>query len=73
MAIGMVWVFPGILPANMKVAPNSPNARARLKILPDIRALEAKGIEIKKKMAHSSAPSTLLLLQFHDLYLEILI
>ena len=57
MAIGMVWVFPGILPANMKVAPNSPNARARLKILPDIRALEAKGIEIKKKMAHSSAPS----------------
>ena len=50
MAVGRVWVFPGILPANIKVAPNSPNARARLKILPDIKDLEAKGIDIKKKM-----------------------
>ena len=55
----MVWVFPGILPANIKVAPNSPKARAKLNILPEIRALEAKGMEIKRKIFHSLAPSTL--------------
>lgn len=34
-AVGAVWVFPGILPANMSVAPNSPNALAKLSMNPE--------------------------------------
>lgn len=51
--------FSGMLPANIKVAPNSLNARARLNILPEISAFEARGIEINKKILHSFAPSIL--------------
>jgi hypothetical protein len=33
-ASGMVWVTPGMLPANVMVAPNSPSARAQLMAAP---------------------------------------
>ena len=58
MASGAVCVLPGIFPANINVAPNSPNARAKLKIPPDIMALAASGMEMNSKTFHSLAPST---------------
>ena len=59
MAVGIVCVSPGIFPANINVAPNSPNARAKLNMLPEMSDFEARGIEIYKKILHSLAPSIL--------------
>ena len=55
----MVWVCPGILPATIKVAPNSPKARAKDKTIPAIIPLLAKGKLIRQKIDHSEAPKVL--------------
>ena len=60
-AIGIVWVFPGILPASIKVAPNSPRARAYDNNNPDIRPGLAKGSMIRQKSSISEAPRVLAL------------
>ena len=42
-AIGIVSVFPGIAPASVTVAPNSPRAFAQHRITEAIRPFNAKG------------------------------
>ena len=45
MAMGSVWTFP----ATMRVAPNSPKALAKLRIVPAASPLQARGRETRKK------------------------
>ena len=52
----MVWVFPGILPANIKVAPNSPRERAKERMIPAIIPGQARGTVTRQKICHSGAP-----------------
>ena len=54
--MGIVSVLPGIAPASMIVAPNSPKARAKLNKLPAIKPGRAKGSRIRQKIVHSEAP-----------------
>ena len=56
-AIGMVCVRPGMLPASIKVAPNSPRARAKARTVPAITPGPASGNNTRRKTAHSLAPS----------------
>ncbi len=42
-ASGIVWVTPGMLPANVMVAPNSPSARAQVIAAPASREGKASG------------------------------
>src|SRR5690606_15823218 len=58
MAVAVVWVLPGMLPANMRVAPNSPSARAKLRIAPAMMDLAASGIEMSSNNLSFPAPST---------------
>ena len=57
MAMGMVWVRPGMLPASMSVAPNSPSARANASTVPAITPGPARGKSTLRKTLHSPAPS----------------
>ena len=50
-------VRPGILPASMSVAPNSPNARANAKTVPAMIPGQASGSRTRRKVRHSLAPS----------------
>src|SRR5439155_26696536 len=54
---GSVWVRPSMFPANMMVAPNSPNARAQASTRPAASAAFASGTVTERKTAHSPAPS----------------
>ena len=56
MAMGMVWVRPGMLPASMSVAPNSPMARAKASTVPATRPGAASGTSTRRKTVHSLAP-----------------
>ena len=58
-AVGIVWVCPGMFPANMSVAPNSPKALAELNIAPVRMDLPANGRDTYQNNVHSPAPSTL--------------
>ena len=53
----MVAVLPGILPASINVAPNSPNERANAKTVPAATPGQARGIVTDQKIFHSEAPS----------------
>ena len=55
-AIAMVWVLPGILPASIKVAPNSPKALANARTVPAITPGQAKGSNTCQNTLHSEAP-----------------
>lgn len=57
-AVGIVVVRPGIFPANMRVAPNSPSARANAKIDPVISACFASGIVMCVNILNLDTPST---------------
>ena len=50
-------VRPGILPASINVAPNSPSARAKARTVPAITPGPASGKSTRRKTAHSLAPS----------------
>jgi hypothetical protein len=52
-----VRVTPGSEPANIKVAPNSPSARAQAKTAPAINPDLASGSEIRQKTFTGGAPS----------------
>ena len=54
----MVCVFPGMFPASINVAPNSPSALAKHKTAPERIALPASGTETNKNNVNSFAPST---------------
>ena len=56
MARGKVWVWPGMLPASIKVVPNSPRARAKLRLTPATRPGMARGRMIWRKIRPSLAP-----------------
>ena len=53
----MVWVLPGMLPANVMVAPNSPSARAHESALPAASAGAMSGSVTRRKMRQRPAPS----------------
>lgn len=55
----MVWVLPGMLPAIIKVAPNSPRALAKDSIAPEATPGQAKGRVIVQKILHSETPKVL--------------
>ena len=57
MATGMVCVRPGMLPASMRVAPNSPRARAKASTVPAITPGAARGKSTRRRTPHSLAPS----------------
>ena len=59
MAMGIVWVLPGILPASIRVAPNSPKARPKESIVPTINPERAKGKIIRQKIVLSFVPKVL--------------
>ena len=59
MAMGMVAVFPGILPATIRVAPNSPMARAKDSAVAAAIPGQAKGTETRQKTFHSETPKVL--------------
>jgi hypothetical protein len=54
---GTVWVLPGILPASMSVAPNSPSARAKARTSPARMPLRARGSVTSIAVRHSERPS----------------
>src|SRR5690606_14803665 len=56
-AKGMVWVRPCRLPANVTVAPNSPNARAQVSSRPDTRDGAIIGSVTRRSTVHLPAPS----------------
>src|SRR5579875_1537513 len=56
-AMGSVWVFPGMLPAIISVAPNSPRARAKARMVPAMTPGHASGSATFQKALHSEAPS----------------
>ena len=55
-ARGKVWVWPGMLPASINVVPNSPRARAKLRLTPATRPGIAKGSTIWRRIRPSLAP-----------------
>lgn len=55
-AIGIVWVFPGIFPHTISVAPNSPRALANERINPPKRPGNARGSVIEKNVFILDAP-----------------
>ena len=57
MARGIVCVLPGMLPATMMVAPNSPRARENDKTMPDSKPCQAIGKLTVQNTRHSFAPS----------------
>ena len=57
MATGSVRVTPGMLPAIMIVAPNSPIARAKPRTAPAASAGYASGSVIEKNTRSGDAPS----------------
>lgn len=57
-AVAIVCVFPGILPANIKVAPNSPQALVKPRMPPVKMDLDDKGMITFVNVFHSVAPST---------------
>jgi hypothetical protein len=59
MAKGIVCVLPGMLPATISVAPNSPRARAKESTIPETIPGQARGRVIVKKTRGSVAPSVL--------------
>ena len=59
MAMGIVCVCPGILPANIKVAPNSPKALAKAKVVAATMPGNAKGKLMRQKIVNSLAPKVL--------------
>src|SRR5579875_96162 len=54
--MGIVSVFPGMLPASISVAPNSPRARANAKIVPARIPGQASGSDTRRNTRHSDAP-----------------
>src|SRR6266700_3525391 len=52
----MVCVLPGMFPASMNVAPNSPRARVKLSTIPARIPRRAKGNVIKKKVERQLLP-----------------
>ena len=52
----MVWVTPGMLPARMMVAPNSPRLRANMSVMPANTALPESGRVTVKKASQPLAP-----------------
>lgn len=59
MATGIVSVFPGMQPANIKVAPNSPRALAKARIVPAAMPGKAKGTVIVQNILNSLTPKVL--------------
>src|SRR6202167_5977052 len=57
MAIGIVSVLPGMFPATISVAPNSPRARAKESIVPASTPGQASGSAISRNTRHSDAPN----------------
>src|ERR1700678_3881719 len=55
--MGIVSVFPGMFPAIIRVAPNSPSARAKERIVPARIPGQARGSGISRNTRHSDAPS----------------
>ena len=55
-ARGKVWVLPGMLPASIKVVPNSPRALAKLRLIPATNPGKARGRVITRITRHSEAP-----------------
>src|SRR6266545_957013 len=53
----MVWVRPGLLPAKVMVAPNSPSARAQHSTAPAATPGATSGSVTRRKVVHRSAPS----------------
>ncbi|KAG1182371.1 hypothetical protein G6F35_015621 [Rhizopus arrhizus] len=58
MATDKVWVRPGRLPAIIRVAPNSPSARANASSTPAAMPRAAKGKVTRKHTPASPTPST---------------
>ena len=56
MASGSVWVLPWRLPANIRVAPNSPSARAQDIAAAAISPGRASGSTIRKNARAGEAP-----------------
>ena len=56
-AMGIVWVRPGMLPASMSVAPNSPSARAKARTVPASTPGAAIGNSTLRKTRPSEAPN----------------
>src|SRR5438874_2287112 len=56
MARGSVWVLPGMLPATMTVAPNSPRAREKARTLPARMPRHASGRVTRKKARAGPQP-----------------
>src|ERR1700733_9316818 len=59
MAMGMVAVLPGMSPASISVAPNSPSARANERIVPASTPGHASGKATAWNTRHSDAPNVL--------------
>ena len=57
MASGTVAVLPGMLPASISVAPNSPSARAKARTSPAMMPLRASGSVTSSAVRHSERPS----------------
>src|ERR1039457_1483004 len=57
MAIGIVAVLPGMFPASISVAPNSPRARENERIVPASTPGQASGSATERNTRHSEAPS----------------
>lgn len=55
-AIGRVWVFPAILPAIIRVAPNSPRVREKDRTVPAISPGRLRGSRIFMKMVRLDRP-----------------
>ena len=53
----MVWVFPGIFPAIVMVAPNSPRLRAKESTIPPIIPGIERGMLTRKKVEIFEAPN----------------
>ena len=58
-AIGIVWVLPGIFPASIRVAPNSPRALAKASTVPDAIPGKASGKATVQNIRHSETPKVL--------------
>ena len=57
MASGTVVVFPGMFPASISVAPNSPSARAKARTRPATMPFRASGSVTSSAVRHSERPS----------------
>ena len=63
MTMAILWetvaVLPGMLPASMLVAPNSPSALAKVRIVPEAMPGPAVGMTTVQKILISDMPSVL--------------